>query len=232
MLFVWSSRHCLTPSKTRAIKAFYSVRCAAVEFFSRARCAPLALIRYIVFAVWPALARAIYGWFFGLFWRRRRFGRLTDLPRCGAILGSAGIPRDHIIDDLPWGQCSQRLEIDNFRGGDGQSVGLAPEVEGEHQQTRAHIPVAALRQPAPVRGLRRWHDKTAPGSEETDRANRQRFTVHAQLGDLPLSRQGNDNRDEDRDHDPHAAETSEEGHELLHHPRTPAREGQARGRRK
>ena len=28
---------------------------------------PLALISYIVFAVWPALGRAIYGWFFAFF---------------------------------------------------------------------------------------------------------------------------------------------------------------------
>ena len=28
---------------------------------------PLALVSYIVFAVWPALGRAIYGWFFALF---------------------------------------------------------------------------------------------------------------------------------------------------------------------
>lgn len=28
---------------------------------------PLALISYIIFAEWPALARAIYGWFFSLF---------------------------------------------------------------------------------------------------------------------------------------------------------------------
>jgi hypothetical protein len=28
---------------------------------------PLALISYIVFAVWPSLAHAIYGWFFGFF---------------------------------------------------------------------------------------------------------------------------------------------------------------------
>jgi hypothetical protein len=28
---------------------------------------PLALVSYIVFAVWPALGRAIYGWFFSLF---------------------------------------------------------------------------------------------------------------------------------------------------------------------
>lgn len=28
---------------------------------------PLALASYLVFAVWPALGRAIYGWFFGLF---------------------------------------------------------------------------------------------------------------------------------------------------------------------
>lgn len=29
--------------------------------------APLALISYIIFAVWPALGRALYGWFFALF---------------------------------------------------------------------------------------------------------------------------------------------------------------------
>jgi hypothetical protein len=28
---------------------------------------PLALISYIVYAIWPALGRAIYGWFFALF---------------------------------------------------------------------------------------------------------------------------------------------------------------------
>jgi hypothetical protein len=28
---------------------------------------PLALISYILFAEWPALARAIYGWFFSVF---------------------------------------------------------------------------------------------------------------------------------------------------------------------
>ena len=28
---------------------------------------PLALLSYILFAVWPAAARTIYGWFFGLF---------------------------------------------------------------------------------------------------------------------------------------------------------------------
>lgn len=29
--------------------------------------APLALFSYVVFAVWPALGRAIYGWFFAIF---------------------------------------------------------------------------------------------------------------------------------------------------------------------
>lgn len=29
--------------------------------------APLALLSYVVFAVWPALGRAIYGWFLGIF---------------------------------------------------------------------------------------------------------------------------------------------------------------------
>lgn len=28
---------------------------------------PLALVSYVVFAVWPALGRAVYGWFFALF---------------------------------------------------------------------------------------------------------------------------------------------------------------------
>jgi hypothetical protein len=31
--------------------------------------APLAVISYIAFVVWPAMGRAIYGWFFVLFWR-------------------------------------------------------------------------------------------------------------------------------------------------------------------
>lgn len=55
----------------------------------------------------------------------------------GTILGSAGILCHHIIDDLPGRHLSQRVEIDNFRGRDGQAVGLALEVEREHQQTRA-----------------------------------------------------------------------------------------------
>ena len=29
--------------------------------------APLALVSYVVFALWPALGRAIYGWFFAIF---------------------------------------------------------------------------------------------------------------------------------------------------------------------
>ena len=28
---------------------------------------PLALVSYVIFAIWPALGRAIYGWFFALF---------------------------------------------------------------------------------------------------------------------------------------------------------------------